>query len=235
MLLKVRNDDVLVHSSAFFTPGLENRPDEDYEPTKRLVQLHTIIAKYNNVMHVPAILTDDIQKRPGAIDFVKQETKLHRMQPEVHGKTHINYNTRERGIRRDSDPRTWTAEETKAAKEWVTKDIREARDWIATTFGRTPKYWYTPWGAEALHLYEVAYDLNLILVGTKVNYNPIRNVYTKLESGQISADRLNGLEIFLHWWDREWDRHNRLERICATFEYGSWENAKSTFPKVFRD
>lgn len=218
MLVRMRNDDCLLSSKGWEKPFL------------RFKELHEIIAETPKLIHVPSLLYKESQPFGNEfIDYVKQETKLNRMQPEVHGYEHINYGTRIRGVEKDLSPEQWAPEEREAAKTWVKEEIKFTKDWITEQFGRTPRFWYTPWGANQSHLYEVAKDLNLILVDCDKDFAPIENVCEKLRNRATTIDRLDGVEVFFHWWSRG----NRVHRLSKAVQYGSWDEASKRFPKLF--
>ena len=217
----MRDDDVLLKSSTWSKPFL------------RFKELHEYMTQTPKIIHVPALLYKESQHFGSElVDYIKQETKLHRIQPEIHGYEHINYGTRVRGTPggpKDSPPETWTPEEVEAAKNWVREEIKFTRDWITETFGRAPKFWYTPWGANQSHLYEVAKELGLILVDCNANFAPIENVCEKLRNKTTTIERLDGMEVFFHWWSRG----NRVHRLTRAIQYGSWDEAAKRFTKLF--
>lgn len=79
MLLRVRDDDVLLPSRAWGDPFL------------RFKELHEWILLTDCVVHVPAICVNEIQDFPQCIAYIKEQTQDGRMLPEVHGMEHIDY------------------------------------------------------------------------------------------------------------------------------------------------
>lgn len=219
MIVRFRDDDIL----------LDSRGGWD-KPFLRFKEIHEQCLESAQIIHVPAMLYKESQKFPEIFEYVKQETKLNRMHPEVHGYEHINYGTRVRGVQKDTYPHEWTIEEKEKAKDWVREEIKFTKDWITEEFGRVPKFWYTPWGADQSHLYEVAKDLNLVLVDCRNNFTPIETVTKRLREGSITVDKLDGREIFFHWWQRGC----RVHRLAKSIKYGSWDEAQRRYPELFR-
>lgn len=79
-ILRIRDDDVLVHSS-----GFSNIPI-------RFKQYHSWFEPaYGKVLHVANILCFDIQDFPEAIEFIVEEFKLGHLEPQIHGWRHDRY------------------------------------------------------------------------------------------------------------------------------------------------
>lgn len=199
MLLRIRDDDVLLHSR-----GHEN-------PFARFKQIHEWTLLSADIVHVPAILVEDIQEFPGCVEYVKEHTANGSMLPEIHGLRHVDYGA--------------------LSKQQVLSDIAEARDWIEKTFDRAPRIWYTPWGASQPHLHEAAAELGLVLVDVSriVKMEGETGVCANLRNG-MSVERLDGLEIFMHWWNGG----SRLLRVCEAVRHGSWAAAEIADPGLFR-
>ena len=78
-LIRIRDDDILVHSSS-------------YEDTfGRFRQVHEWVCESKQFIHVPTILVEEIQEFPDCIEYIKQETKEGRMLPEIHGHRHVDF------------------------------------------------------------------------------------------------------------------------------------------------
>jgi len=79
-ILRIRDDDVLVHSSGF------------KDVSTRFKQYHSWFAPvYGKVVHVANILCFDIQDFPEFIEFIKEEFKLGHLEPQIHGWRHDKY------------------------------------------------------------------------------------------------------------------------------------------------
>lgn len=78
--IRIRDDDVLIHSSQW--------PD----PFKRFRGFHGVVCQdTEHFIHVPAILATEIRAFPEAIEFIQKETTAGRMEPQIHGLKHIDY------------------------------------------------------------------------------------------------------------------------------------------------
>jgi len=78
--IRVRDDDVMVHSSGF----------NDEECVERFKRVHEIIVE-GGALHVPAILITEILDFSDVIVFIRQETLAGRMEPQWHGWKHVDY------------------------------------------------------------------------------------------------------------------------------------------------
>lgn len=84
--VRIRDDDVLVHSSQW----------ED--PFKRFRGFHNVVCQdTEHFIHVAAILCTEISAFPEAIDFIKAEVTAGRMEAQIHGWKHIDYGQLIRG------------------------------------------------------------------------------------------------------------------------------------------
>lgn len=79
MLIRIRNDDVIIVGSDCSTP------------IERFKHVHEQICRTDKLIHVPTIIVDDIQRWPELVKYIKDETKAGRMIPEIHGRWHIDY------------------------------------------------------------------------------------------------------------------------------------------------
>lgn len=78
-MIYIRDDDVLVRSSAWA------------DPFAQFVKVHEIICTNERIKHVPTILTSEIQEFPHAVRYIRQEVERNTMRPEIHGFQHIDY------------------------------------------------------------------------------------------------------------------------------------------------
>jgi len=170
-MITIRNDDVLLSSAAKHVNSFE-----------RFRLVHNIICQSTELIHVPTILTEEIQEFPEAIEFIKEETKKGRMQPELHGLRHIDYGS--------------------LSKQEVIEHLAQAYDWFIRTFGYRPLKWYTPWGASQEHLHEAVKPLKLQLVDcSRVVKLKGRYGVTQLLTDGKPASYFHGQEIIMHWWN----------------------------------
>jgi hypothetical protein len=206
-MIRVRDDDVLTHSSGM----------GDAEKKFRMV--HEWICEVpDTLIHVPTVLTTELQKFPDTVEFMRQETAEGRMLPEIHGTTHKNY-----------------ADLTSSE---IVLELDECKEWIFKNLGHKATKFYTPWGAGAdaagAHIKGAATSIGLKLVTTE-NTNAMsgkKGVCYALKTGR-DISYLEGDEIFLHWWENM----TRLRRIVDVIKYGSWEEAakSSKYKKIFRE
>jgi hypothetical protein len=179
--IRIRNDDVLVHSSGF--AGRE---------FNRFKGFHEVICQdMEHFMHVPAILATEIQEFPECVEFIKMETAAGRMFPEVHGWQHKDY--------------------AKLSAAEVTGELVLAKQFVQDTFKCYPTIWYSPHGAGAdkhgAHLADAALQAGLTLVTCANMILPARivNDVRAARDGKITVEMLAskwaGKEILRHWWE----------------------------------
>lgn len=202
-VIGVRNDDILLGSSDWGNPFLRFKEIHEW------VQEVTVYP----VMHVPTILTTEIQEFPECIEFIKHETAEGRMDPQLHGVEHV-------------DP-------GKYGYDVLMEKLKEARGWMEDNLEVSPTRWYTPWGAgEAVTTPEKLGQEWMWKAATKCGYELItcENYYKMngrdgvvqiLKDGKDPIKYLHGREIFMHWWKRG----ERIRRILQAIEAGSWEAA----------
>jgi len=179
--IRIRDDDVLVHSSSF--------PNKEFE---RFKGFHNMVKENpKHFMHVLAVLTTEIQAFPECIEYIKKETAAGTMYPEVHGLHHIDY--------------------ANLSFEEVTNQLSEAKAFIIDKFNYVPTIWYSPWGAGAdargAHLRPAALEAGLNLVTCQGMIQPskliheIRETAYDPEAKVELIKRWEGKEILRHWWE----------------------------------
>lgn len=199
MTIRVRDDDVLGQSSSW----------ED--SLGRFQQVHNWVKAAPGMIHIPAIVVQDLKRFPEAIEYIKTETDDGFMKPEIHGYEHIDYG--------------------KKSKQEVKDMLDQCRDWISAEFAWTPTIWYTPWGASQPHLHEASKEMNIKLVDCS-NISKMQGkhgICRRLMDGMDPKD-LHGMEIFMHWWEGG----ARLARICEAVTHGSWEAAAKHNRELFK-
>ena len=192
-MIYVRNDDILLNSSSWTRPFL------------RFKEIHEwICAVPDKVLHVPTILTTEIQQFPEAIEYIREETKAKRMRPQLHGLEHIDYG--------------------KLSLGEIVSHLQRSKGWMLKELHVLPTNWYTPWGSGDApgqeHLWEAAEIENLQLITTK-NINKMNGRYgvaQMLREGHHPIKFLDGKEIFMHWWERG----ERLKRILNAIKAEKW-------------
>lgn len=228
--VRIRNDDVLVSSRDW--------KDREFE---RFSRVHKWIAEVpDHFIHVPTILTTEIQQFPECIEFIKNEARAKRMLPELHGFHHeIDYQHR--------------------SIEDITSDLDQAVNWMIKHLDVRPKIWYTPrcagqyphpkatnisqekrdqLTAQADRMRAAAETLQLEVVSEYDNkLSGDNGVCRHLMDGR-SIDALSNSrkiegghkEWSVHWWERG----VRLKRCIEAVKWGSWEDAKKQEPELFR-
>lgn len=198
-MIYVRDDDVLIGSSGF----------ED--PVAHFKKVHGWICEApGKVMHVPTILMyNNVKNRdkgiigfPEAMEFIEAETAAGRMQPEIHGYEHKDY-------------------KPMPVSEVVT-ELEVCKEFMWCSFGVEAKKWYTPWGANAPHLYEASAEAGLELVDcSRINKLAGRfGVVQNFREGR-TPEYLEDDEIFFHWWEGGL----RLKRAIEVIKHGDWKTA----------
>lgn len=181
------------------------------DPVARLKQIHEWICESPKLMHVPTILCTEIKAFPTAINFIREETHAGRMLPQLHGWEHIDY--------------------AKLHHAAIVTHLEDSKHWMIDNLDVCPTRWYTPWGANAPHLYTAANECGLKLIDTsnRIVLEGPNGVLATLQKG-VPVDYLDGREIFLHWWQRGL----RLWRLALVAKHGSWEAAKAAKREVFK-
>jgi len=178
---------------------------------KRFQQIHGWIRESKKFIHVPAVLATEIQEFPECIEFVREETKAGRMVPETHGLKHIDY--------------------AKLTKEDIKEHLKQCKEFNFKNFGRVPKRFMTPWGANADHIREASEECGLELVDCS-KINKLQGRYGMVQLAKDGRDLekfLSGGEIFCHFWEGGM----RLKRVIEVVKHGSWEAAKAANGKWF--
>lgn len=160
-MIRVRDDDVLVPSSG----------GDSFDRFKRVHDL--IVSK--NALHVPAILTTEVQQFPEAIQFIRVEYEAGRMEPQWHGMIHVNYGEK--------------------SYEIIVREIVASQEFFRDSFGVEFSIFYTPWGANGSHI-KAACEDNLI---TMIDCSKlIRCVHVNREPDKF---RGKDIELMIHWYE----------------------------------
>lgn len=199
MTIQIRDDDVLLPSSSWDNPF------------GRFRQVHEWIIDCDKFMHIPAILTTEIQEFPECIEYIKTETRAGRMQPQLHGVEHIDYGA-----------------ESQVEVELM---LYQGSQWMIENLDVEPTRWFTPWGASQEHLWAAADNMQFELVDCS-QINKLQGRYgicRRLEDGH-DPSFMEGKELFLHWWEGG----ARLKRIIESVKHGSWNEAKKHNKELFK-
>jgi peptidoglycan/xylan/chitin deacetylase (PgdA/CDA1 family) len=195
----IRDDDILGPSS------------EWKSSFGRFKQIHEWLKDAPNFIHIPTIMVNDIKSFPECIEYIKEETKLGFMQPEIHCLDHVDYGP--------------------FSKEKVRSDLEICKEFIAKELAYLPTRWYTPWGASQPHLHEVASELQLKLIDCSalLELSGQEGVVQQLRKG-VPLSNYYGKELFIHYWSRG----NRVKRVCQVYKYGSWQAAVKADPELYK-
>lgn len=165
MTVYVRDDDVMVGSSSFD------------DPVGRFRGVHGVIVAAG-AMHRPGILISEIQHFPDAIQFIQEETKQGRMDPQFHGLRHVDYG--------------------KLTGDQI-RDHIQIGQFVFYQWGLPPfTRFYTPWGASADFISEACEAEGVKMVDCTTDYHPARNVRRDKDA---SYEKYNDKEIMIHWWE----------------------------------
>lgn len=212
-ILKVRDDDILVHSRQYKAREFDRFKDK-----------HEVICKSDKLLHVPAILVSEIQDFPQCVNYVKSETIAGRMHPELHGYKHVDY---------AALAEFEVIEHLEQSLEWFTQTFNFLPTKWYTPFGAGVN-------AQGIHLVEIAKRFNLTLVGVYGAHNEYPEVQVSKELTTIMREIREGKsfnqicleneDTMYHWWARG----SRLERLVEVSIYGSWSDAAIFNKELFQ-
>jgi len=177
-------------------------------PLARFQQMHEWICLCPQMIHVPTLIVEDLQEFPECVEYIRQETAAGRMLPEFHCMFHVPY----------SD----------LSVEHVTEHLVEGIEWMEENIGRTPEFWYTPWGSDQDWLKAAAGECGLTLVGVDKHW-VVNRVTARLAAGE-PVESLQGKEIMFHWWEGGC----RIARLALAVNCGGWEEASKAHREFFR-
>jgi len=142
------------------------------------MDIHAAIQSANGLLwHEPTILVQDIQAFPAAVEFIRLESRLGRMSPQVHGWTHAPYHS--------------------LPPERLAEDLRWCLDWFDRELNWLPTKFYSPWGGDTPIMREVAAANGLGLVGACRN-ETLDRLLLRLRKGEPPR-LLEGTWLW-HWW-----------------------------------
>lgn len=173
-MIYVRVDDVLLRRTTYEVA------------TAEFVRLHNIIEKYGYT-HCPALLTNPLNEFPEVIEFIRYKTKQGKMEPQLHGSSHIDY--------------------SKLSVKEIQDDYKRCQEWFKTNIGVPFTKHYTPWGAggrrkdgtpmvNGTHIAPTANAMGIELVDM---YRPIDPRHV-LADPQVSWTKYSGKTLTIHWW-----------------------------------
>ena len=197
-MIRLRDDDVLV-------------PTRSYPSSfARFRRIHEWLKICPSIIHVPTIVTQEIEAYPGCIEYIRTETAAGRMEPQLHGVLHIDYSA--------------------LPIERVRDDLLRGIEWMLIHLGVSPSIWYTPWGSTQETLRAAAASVGLELVGVERHWM-IDRVNARLRSGDETVESLQGREVFFHWWGGGL----RVLRLAHAINHGSWAAAAKAERSLFVD
>lgn len=172
-MIYVRDDDVLVNSSAY--------TDKRKTPLERFKQIHRWICDTPKLLHVPTLVVEPLMSHPEAVEFICSETEAGRMKPQIHGYEHIDYD--------------------QLSSNQVTEHLIKCKNFFWDQFGLVPTKWYTPWGANSSRLQFVASQQGLELIDCS-KINKPGDILNTAYAGNDIEKFMDEKEIFIHWWER---------------------------------
>lgn len=134
-LIRVRTDDVLVHS--------DSMAGAEFEKWKKHHQWVLEAPLY--FYHSAAILCKEIQDFPEAIAYIKKESEEKRLILDLHGWEHIDY--------------------AKISQEQIELHLEQSFEFFMKAFNCLPVRWATPWGANSEGIRKAARKFSLVVEG----------------------------------------------------------------------
>lgn len=181
---RIRFDDVLWATS---DPKVKGR---ELQKFKKNVEW----CRDTNVVLTPAILCQDIEQFPEAIEQVRRWFMEGMVYPDLHGWDHGPY-----------APRT---------QQEIEEHLDKAEKWFWKNFKCLPVRWVTPHGADSPAMQAAAAKYNMVIETTAPPVIDQKQLDTLLrETWDLTV--LNGRVIMNHWWDRGL----RLYRIARIIEH----------------
>jgi peptidoglycan/xylan/chitin deacetylase (PgdA/CDA1 family) len=121
--------------------------EESLHKIKRLFSWLTISPE--NLLFVPTILVEEIQKWPEVIEMLKDSVQEGTSAPQLHGWQHLDY---------AAEPQSK-----------IERHLDMSLEWFNTVLGYAPTIWATPWGAKASTAMDLACAKYYIKVETTEN------------------------------------------------------------------
>jgi hypothetical protein len=149
---------------------------------------------YRSVPLTPAILCQDIEKIPGAVEYIRNTTQEGIIFPDLHGWDHGPYAPR--------------------SQDEIEDHLDKAMGWFHDSLGVLPIRWVTPHGADSHAIQAAATKFNLVVETTD---NPVIDQKTLDPMLRKTRDlsTMDGRVVMNHWWERGL----RLYRIAKIIEH----------------
>jgi len=190
-MFTVRTDDVLNNTGSKF----KGKEADRFRFINRMIN-----ESNGELIHRPTIICTDIEEYPEVIEYIREETKLGRMDPQLHGWEHKDYVHSPRGQ--------------------ITTMLEKSMEWFHTNLDTSFTIWATPWGGDSALARDACDRMGITLQTTVPTCSP----------GAALKAAKEGLEalvvertILYHWWERGLN----LFRLCELYKHGSWEAAKA--------
>jgi hypothetical protein len=191
MITRVRFDDVLWETSDKKIQGKELQK----------FQKHINWCKDLPVVLAPAILCQDVDKFPGAVDYLRECAEEGIVFPDLHGWTHGPYGD--------------------MPYEEICEHLDQAMDWFDKNLpGFPPIRWVTPHGANSFDIQTAARNHGLIVEDTNYPVIDQKEADALLRKFRDPA-KLDGRVIMVHWWERGL----RLYRIAQILQHNGVDEA----------
>lgn len=130
-----------------------------------------------NKMQTISVLTEELQKRPQAINWLKQN--LHKVHVAFHGHQHVSY------------PDLTTAE--------VEDHLKRGLDFLFTEFKIMPLYWYLPWNGWTK---ESQFEGTERIKKIARNYGLIVDT-SAVDIKSFIRDKQHYATVYFHAWDNQ--------------------------------
>ena len=197
-MIIVRNDDVILDSGGKYK-------GKEFE---RFRFVHEQISSAPDLVHCPAILCQEIEAFPEAIEYIRAETAARRMRPYLHCWNH---------------DKNWTTHSTPVIEEM----LKHCDSWFEQNLDCEFHVWATPWGATSPMAIEAAGRQGIRLETTHPTID--FKAAAKLVKDSNTVRVLYGRTILYHWWMQGL----AMFRISQSSVHGSWTAAAAAKPEWF--
>jgi peptidoglycan/xylan/chitin deacetylase (PgdA/CDA1 family) len=197
-MILIRNDDVILDSSGKYK-------GKEFE---RFRFVHEQICRVpDKLLHCPAILCEEIEAFPQAIEYIREEAKAGRMRPYLHCWNHTDWTTKSR--------------------DEIVNMLKQCDLWFDLNLYYEYTVWATPWGANSPVAQQAARELGIRVETTHETVDIKAAARFVQQSGLPSLD---GRTVLFHWWERGLS----LFRIVEAAAQGSWAAAAAAKPEWFK-
>lgn len=178
-------------------------------PVERFQRVHRwTLEAHGKLLHVPTLVVEELKAYPECVEYIRDETADGRMAPELHGMWHARYH--------------------EMPAEDVAQHLEEGYEWMTRVIQRSPRFWYTPWGADNEVLRHLAREAGMELRGANRKMT-LASITGQLRGGTITVDDLDEQEVLMHWWEGG----SRALRLAKAIHHGTWEAAAAADKELF--